>query len=402
MYNILHLMNSPRFYIIGMSDHSDPTFLPEVQQCISKGRLFSGGRRHRELVSRLLPEHAEWIDVTLPLAEVFRKYQAHAEIVVFVSGDPWFFGLGSTLKREFPESQFIVYPYFNSLQMLAHRLQIAYHEMHTVSLTGRPWLKFDEAVISGEPLIGVLTDKHHTPSAIASRMRDYGYDNYRMYVGESLGNDSREHTGQYTLEEACKRDFPMPNCLILERTYLRPRPFGIPEQDFHLLNGRSRMITKMPVRLATLHLLDLRGRHSLWDIGFCTGSVSIEAKLQFPHLNITAFEQREEGEELMEKNSRKFGAPGITAVIGDFMQADLNRYPAPDAVFIGGHGGHLPEILDRIASYLLPGGVIVFNSVSEESLRIFQEHIARIGKKITACTLLAVEQFNPIQIIQAS
>lgn len=72
----------------------------------------------------------------------------------------------------------------------------------------------------------------------------------------------------------------------------------------------------MPVRLLTLSMLDLHNRHSFWDIGFCTGSVSVEAKLQFPHLHITAFEVREEGRELLEKNSRKFGTPGITGVIG--------------------------------------------------------------------------------------
>ena len=89
--------------------------------------------------------------------------------------------------------------------------------------------------------------------------------------------------------------------------------------EFHLLNGRNRMITKMPVRLLTLSMLTLREKKSFWDIGFCTGSVSIEAKLQFPELKVTAFEQRPEGKELMARNSRKFGTPGITTVMGDFL-----------------------------------------------------------------------------------
>lgn len=107
----------------------------------------------------------------------------------------------------------------------------------------------------------------------------------------------------------------------------------------------------MPVRLLTLSMLDLHNRHSFWDIGFCTGSVSVEAKLQFPHLHITAFEVREEGRELLEKNSRKFGTPGITGVIGDFTETDLSVYPVPDAVFIGGHGGKLGPYPDDISRY---------------------------------------------------
>ena len=136
-----------------------------------------------------------------------------------------------------------VYPSFNSLQMLAHRMCIPYHDMHVVSLTGRPWDKFDEAFINGEPLIGVLTDKKNTPQAIWQRMQDYGYTNYKMTVGENLGNEESERI--YHLP-CTIYNLPTPNslnCLILQKTSTRPRPFGIPESEFHLLEGRAKMIT---------------------------------------------------------------------------------------------------------------------------------------------------------------
>ena len=47
-------------------------------------------------------------------------------------------------------------------------------------------------------------------------------------------------------------------------------------------------------------------------IGGGLSAILGEAKLQFPELKVTAFEQRTEGKELMERNSRKFGTPGIT------------------------------------------------------------------------------------------
>ena len=75
----------------------------------------------------------------------------------------------------------------------------------------------------------------------------------------------------------------------------------------------------MPIRLLSLSMLDLRNRERFWDIGFCTGSVSIEATLMFPHLHITSFEIREEGRKLMTENCRRFGTPGIEAIIGDFL-----------------------------------------------------------------------------------
>src|SRR5699024_1690232 len=136
-----------------------------------------------------------------------------------------------------------VYPAFNSLQLLAHKALLPYHDMRTISLTGRSWKALDEALISGEKLVGSLTDREKTPAAIAARMKEYGYDNYRMIVGERLGNED-ERVTEYGIEEAMERCFEMPNCVILKRTAIRERPFGIPEERFDLLDGRVNMITK--------------------------------------------------------------------------------------------------------------------------------------------------------------
>ena len=394
-------MSEQRFHVIGMTDDQSGTFSAEILQLMGRGKVFSGGKRHHEIVASLLPEDAVWIDITVPLDKVFSQYEAYAEIIVFASGDPLFFGFANTLKKRLPDAWMRVYPTFNSLQILAHRLVLPYHDMRTVSLTGRPWQNLDEALIRGDKLIGALTDREKTPSRIAARMLEYGYDNYRMTVGVHLGNKQAEEVHTLPLDEVIGREFGFPNCLILEQTYQRERLFGIPESSFYLLNGREKMITKSPIRLQALSMLDLHQKHTFWDIGFCTGSVSIEAKLQFPHLQIHAFECRPEGETLINLNTRKFGTPGIEYHIGDFMELDLSDLPAPDAVFIGGHGGKLTEMLQKIDRYLLPGGCIVFNSVSENSLHIFREGIEAIDRRIDNEISITVDSYNPITIIKA-
>jgi precorrin-6y C5,15-methyltransferase (decarboxylating), CbiE subunit/precorrin-6Y C5,15-methyltransferase (decarboxylating), CbiT subunit len=389
------------FKVIGISDNPEQEFTKGALEVIAGGRVFSGGKRHYELMKSRLPEGAQWIEITVPLADVFRQYEGHREIVVFASGDPLFYGFAATLQREFPNEWIEVYPWFNSLQMLAHRMLLPYQEMRAVSLTGRAWKEFENALICGERLIGVLTDKTRTPRAIASMMQEYGYDNYSITIGECMGNPEYEKVTTMTVAQAMFYDARQPNCLILQRTESRGRLFGIPEERFDLLDGRVNMITKMPIRLATLAALELGRHQSFWDIGFCTGSVSIEARLQFPHLDITAFEKRPQGRDLLLANSHRFGAPGINGVIGDFMEIDHNIYPAPDAVFIGGHGGHMKEMLESINQVLLPGGVIVFNSVSDESAAAFRQGIERIGRKVTGCTRMAVDEHNPILIMKA-
>lgn len=390
--------------VIGLSDSREQWFPPRIMDIIANGKVFSGGKRHYEIVHELLPDASLWIDITVPLSDVFERYKQHDSIVIFASGDPLFYGFANTIQRECPEVEMEVFPSFNSLQMLAHRMNLPYHDMHVVSQTGRPWLAFDEALINGESLVGVLTDRKKTPQIIAQRMLEYGYDNYTISVGECLGNENDETILQdKSVHEIAhkEREFAVPNCMILHKTHQRPRPLGIPESDFNLLNGRAKMITKMPIRLLSLSMLDLRNRKTFWDVGFCTGSVSIEAKLQFPHLDITAFEIREEGKDLMLGNSRKFGTPGITTVIGDFLETDISAYPKPDAVFIGGHGGKLREMLKKLRSVLNPDAIIVFNSVSEESKNLFMEGIEEIGMKIVQQTRIAIDEFNPINIFKA-
>lgn len=339
------------------------------------------------------------------------------QIIVFASGDPLFFGFANTVRRKLPDAAITLYPSFNSLQVLAHRLVMPYDDMRTVSLTGRPWHEFDRALIERTPKIGILTDREHTPAAIAARMLEYGYRHYTMYVGEHLGNPGKERIRRMTLEEAVLGTFEHPNNLLLcacspgeasgqachECVYspLPARPFGIPDELFAHLDGRARMITKAPIRLLTLQALELNRRRVFWDVGFCTGSVSIEARLQLPHLTVVSFEIRAEGEELMNINSRRFGAPGITAIIGDFLQAETGTLPRPDAVFIGGHGGHLLEMLMKIKEVLLPGGCIVFNSVSAESRQAFAEGAEAAGMELQPSVRIALNDYNPIEIMKA-
>ena len=417
-----------RFIVIGITDNPQPWFPPEVLEIIKKEKIFSGGRRHHDIVAPLLPADAQWIDITVPLDNVFAQYKSQTSnlksqpsnlkpptsnlnpptIVVFASGDPLFFGFANTIKREMPEAEIVLYPSFNSLQLLSHRLVMPYHDMRIVSLTGRPWQGLDRALIERAAKIGILTDREHGPAAIAQRMMDYGYASYRMTVGEHLGNPSLEKVSTLSLEEVVTKDFAHPNCVMVEACGpLLPRPFGIPESAFELLDGREKMITKMPVRLLTLQALGLPQRHVFWDIGFCTGSVSIEARLQFPHLHVCSFEVRPECESIMQENAHRFGAPGIEVHIGDFLETDISMLPRPDAVFIGGHGGRLKAIMAKVLSVLAPHGVMVFNSVTSpkvptDSHQLWDEACQELNLLQAPPIRIQLNDYNPIEILSAS
>ena len=390
-----------RFLVIGINDNPQPTFTDEVKRVIDGGKVFSGGLRHHEIVGNVLPDGAQWIDITVPLSDVYRQYRdVDDKIIIFASGDPLFFGFATTLQREFPDVDIKVYPTFNSLQTLAHRIVMSYHDMTIVSLTGRPWNAFDAALIEGRNKIGILTDRQHTPSAIAERMLHYGYVEYQMYVGEHLGNTEAERVVRYSLEEAATTDFSFPNCLIITKNNNSSFQMGLPDNAFAILDGRPKMITKMPIRLLSIQALGLTCGSVLWDIGFCTGSISIEAKRMYPSIDVVAFEIREEGRELMEENTRRFRTPGITTVIGDFMEQDVTTFPQPTSVFIGGHGGKIVQIVARVAQLLPKGGIVVMNSVSEKSRTLFIGACQMFGLSLVSCNSIQLNDYNKIDILK--
>ncbi|MCT4590606.1 MAG: precorrin-6y C5,15-methyltransferase (decarboxylating) subunit CbiE [Carboxylicivirga sp.] len=391
-----------KFIVIGIADETKPVLSDELKSIIANTRYFSGGKRHYELVADLLPAHHQWIEVVVPLKPTFDQYrQIDGTLVVFASGDPLFFGIANTLKREFPGDSLKVYSTFNSVQMLAQHCLIPYGNMVVATLTGRPWENLDQELIHGTSLIGVLTDRRKTPAAIGQYMLAAGLTNYKVYLGERMGG-ARQQVRELSVKELAETETVMPNCLILGKLEHYKRVAGIDEKDFHYLEGRPKMITKRSIRLMSLSMLKLDTAKVFWDIGFCTGSVSIEAKQMAPHLSVFAIEKREESRELMAKNQIKFRIPGIQATIGDFYNFNLDEWPLPDRIFIGGHGGRLLEMMERLNHYLKPGGILVFNAVSAETAQAFQEAAAHCSLTISDTMLLQQDNHNPVTIFQAT
>jgi len=387
--------------LIGIYDHP-PEFSDRLKEIIAPADGFAGGKRHHDMVRRELPDYARWVDIVAPLSGLFDAIRENpGHWVVFASGDPLFFGIGNTLKKDFPDAEMSVFPAFNALQLLGHSLGINYGEYPVVSLTGRPWHAFDEALIQRKPRMGVLTDRNKTPAAIAERMLCFGYSGYLMHVGERMGGE-QEQVASVTLQEAVERKVEAPNCLFLEATRNPDMPRkGIPEEELEHLAGRPRMITKMPVRLTTLSLMSLHDKTVFWDIGACTGSISLETRLAWPHLKVTAFEKREESEGIIRRNAEKFGAPGIELVTGDYFLAEKDQLEPPDAVFLGGYGGAMEQLLDDVHTRLAKSGVLAFNAVSGESRERFVQWCRSNHYQLRDPVRLMVDDHNPISILVA-
>ena len=229
-------------------------------------------------------------------------------------------------------------------------------------------------------------------------MLQYRFDNYTITIGESLDSDS-EYIQQLDLSDCTAKTHNKLNCVLLKQVTSKEKTFGIPDIDFIHLENRANMITKMPIRLTTISALALQNKQVFWDIGACTGSVAIEAKQQFPHLKIVAFEKRTECGNIIQQNTERFSTPGIEIVIDDFFNLNLSEYPVPDVVFIGGHGGRLKELIQTVYQ-LNPTVRFVTNAVRESSSATFIQELKALNYTLSTNTI-QLNEHNTISIHNA-
>jgi precorrin-6Y C5,15-methyltransferase (decarboxylating) len=185
---------------------------------------------------------------------------------------------------------------------------------------------------------------------------------------------------------------------------------GIDDEEFHQRKPEKGLLTKKEIRTLSLMALNLRENSTVWDIGTCTGSVAIEACLIAKEGQVFAIEKNEHDLENCRLNQVKFRTD-FTAVQGKAPD-QLETFPDPDAIFIGGTAGSMDDILSICCSRLKKGGRIVLNAVTIENLLQavdgFKNNgfdttitLAQISRSKPILNLTRFDALNPIYIITA-
>jgi len=141
------------------------------------------------------------------------------------------------------------------------------------------------------------------------------------------------------------------------------RPLGLPDDAFAQRRPNKGLITKSEVRAVSLYSLRLKRDSVVWDIGAGTGSVALEAAWIASQGRVFAIERDNESLSLLRQNVDSLGAGNVQVVEGEAPQA-LETLEDPDAVFIGGSGGQLEEIVSLVGERLAPGGMVVANIIA--------------------------------------
>ena len=136
-------------------------------------------------------------------------------------------------------------------------------------------------------------------------------------------------------------------------------------KDEQMIRGKIPM-TKMEIRATALNYLELYQGKRLLDIGAGTGSVSIEAGLRKPELDIVAIEREAEGATLIRENAKTHGVK--VSVIEAYAPTDevTGKF---DRIFMGGTGQKMSEIFDWLMeSHLEDGALVVLTAITLETL----------------------------------
>nr|WP_155973303.1 precorrin-6y C5,15-methyltransferase (decarboxylating) subunit CbiE [Paenibacillus sp. Leaf72] len=390
--------------MIGIGDDGAAGLPSLYEGWIQESEVLVGGERHLAF----FPQYAgEKMVIKGGLADLAKQLQAESRrTVILASGDPLFYGIGGYLAGKV---ELDIYPAHSSVQLAFARMGESWHDALLTSVHGKS-IKGLAQRIDGKAKIALLTDDKNNPSVIARYLLDFGMTEYKAFLAENLGG-ADERTGWYELGELAEAEFSPLNVLILKRVGPSPSwPLGIADSEFAQRKPDKGLITKREIRVLSLAAMQLRETSTVWDIGTCTGSMAIEAARIARQGDVYAIEKNEGDLANCVENARKFRTD-LTTRLGR-APVGLDTFADPDAVFIGGSGGELRELLHICCTRLKEGGRIVVNAATIETMgkamSAFEDEgfktditLAQLSRSKPILDLTRFDALNPIFLITA-
>ena len=368
-------MSAPWLSIIGLGEDGLAGLSPAATHLLRQARLVVGGARHLALAGNLAAETLAWPS---PMDGAFSAILARRgqPVCVLASGDPFFFGVGSTLLRHVDAREMICLPGPSAFSLAAARLGWAQQDCALISLHGRPLERIIPRLHASARVLALSWDGS-TPGKLAGLLRARGLGRSCITVCENLGGP-RERVRPSLASEFALTEIDPLNTIAIEvvsdpgARVISCAP-GLPDDWFE----HDGQITKREIRAVTLSALAPRRGELLWDIGAGSGSVAIEWMLADPANRAIAIERDEARGARLMRNAASLGTPDVRLEQGAAPEA-LCDLPTPDAIFIGG-GATRPGVLDAALAALRPGGRLVVNAVTLETQAELSRRFATLG-----------------------
>ena len=372
---------SPRWLsIVGIGEDGVEGLSPVARGLIGAADIVFGGKRHLGLAAPLIRGASRpWPS---PFDGAADEVLAHRgrQVCVLASGDPFYYGIGTSLARLIDVREMLVIPAPSAFSLAAARLGWSLQQTALLSVHGRS-LDLVRPHLQPGARILALTSDGLGPGALAKLLAQSGFGGSRITVLEALG-------GSYErIRTAAAADFDLGGVDVLNTVAIEveaapdarilPRAPGLGDALFE----HDGQITKREIRAITISSLGPRRGELLWDVGAGSGSIGIEWMLADPSLRAVAVERNEDRVARIRRNAAAFGVPGLEIVAGAAPDA-FAGLPTPDAIFVGGGAGD-GGLLDAVARALRPAGRLVVNAVTLNTESLLLMRHAVLGGKLT-------------------
>ncbi|WP_295007070.1 precorrin-6y C5,15-methyltransferase (decarboxylating) subunit CbiE [uncultured Dechloromonas sp.] len=382
--------------LLGILDDGWAGLSDTARQRLATADVVIGAGRTLELVRPQLAAGAEILDMDGKLGQVASWIQNAREqgksAVALATGDPLCHGIASWLTGKLGRDGFAIIPAVSTLQLAFARFKTAWQDVtistcHSadagewfVGATPEHGLYKLMRAIARHPRVALFTGPENTPDRLARALIAAGYGGeVKLSVAcRLLLPDEAIFTG-LSAEEAAAMQFPQPNVVLVERTPDAARPFfGLDDLDYIQRSPEKGLITKQEARALSLAKLRITADSLVWDIGAGSGSVGLECARLAANGHVWAIEKNEGDAANARANAARFRIGNYTLCEGK-APALLDTWPDPDAVFIGGSGGELGELIKLILGRLKPGGRLVMNFVTLENLATATATLQELG-----------------------
>jgi precorrin-6Y C5,15-methyltransferase (decarboxylating) len=356
--------------LVGVPEDGCLSLTSRAVNAVAKARVVAGHPRHLDwfkqfdgLFLDMTQGFADWLNQVIDESE-------EGDVVVLASGDPLFFGIGSTLLKKMDARQLAFIPSLSSAQLAFSRLALPWEEARFLSCHGRSLQGLVSQMQQGE-LFAILSDAKNTPQRLAKHLACYNEKHWQLSVCEALGG-VQEKIRTFSVAGLAQSDieFNKLNIIVAQRgAQQRWGGFGqfAADSSFVKRMPQNGLITKQAIRNLVLTGLRIQRQDIVWDIGAGSGSVAIEAAKFCCQGSVYAIECNEQCFAGIERNICAHGTDNVTLVRGKAPDA-LAELADPDAVFVGGSRGQMEAILNEVWLRLKPQGRLFVSAVTLETV----------------------------------
>lgn len=383
--------------IIGVLDDGAHSLSATALAYIQQADVVIAGTRLLDIMGRHCRSDAQTHDLTGQLKQipdwVRRAREANHSCVVLATGDPLCHGIARYLIGQLCAAAVEVLPNVSTIQLACARLGMSWQQAHIASIhskdTGEWQLGATPShgmyalvqAVRQHSMIALLTSPANSPDRVARMLLAEGLaDDFRMAVAEKLCTPEEAVYADLTPETVADTRFNSPNVVLLWRTTALPQPvlMGLPDHAYQQRKPEKGLITKREIRAMSLARMQLTASSIVWDIGAGSGSVGLEAAQLCPQGHVFAIEKNADDVAIAQANQRALGISNYTLTHGKAPDG-MADWDAPDAVFIGGSGGNLTQLIPLCLQRLQLQGWLVMNFVTLENLHLATSTLAAAG-----------------------